>query len=58
MLRYPLQCFSLNVFPFRRLRFLNLNHTGLSTWDEVDRLALFPSLRSLRVQVSLCTFTI
>lgn len=36
----------------RHLRFLNLNNTGLATWDEVDRLAQFPSLRSLRVQVS------
>ncbi|XP_049875399.1 tubulin-specific chaperone cofactor E-like protein isoform X2 [Pectinophora gossypiella] len=35
---------------FPRLRFLNLNNTGLGTWDEVDRLALFPSLKSLRVQ--------
>ncbi|CAF4831065.1 tubulin-specific chaperone cofactor E-like protein [Pieris napi] len=35
---------------FPRLRFLNLNNTGLATWDEVDRLAKFPALRSLRVQ--------
>lgn len=33
------------------LRFLNLNNTGLATWDEVDRIAQFPALRSLRVQV-------
>lgn len=35
----------------RHLRFLNLNNTGLATWDEVDRLAKFPALKSLRVQV-------
>ncbi|XP_047997712.1 tubulin-specific chaperone cofactor E-like protein isoform X1 [Leguminivora glycinivorella] len=35
---------------FPRLRFLNLNNTGLATWDEIDRLAQFPSLKSLRVQ--------
>ncbi|KOB78786.1 Tubulin-specific chaperone e [Operophtera brumata] len=35
---------------FKRLRFLNLNNTGLATWDEVDRLAQFPALKSLRVQ--------
>ncbi|KPI92455.1 Tubulin-specific chaperone cofactor E-like protein [Papilio xuthus] len=35
---------------FSHLRFLNLNNTGLATWDEVDRLSLFPALRSLRVQ--------
>lgn len=35
---------------FPHLRFLNLNNTGLATWDEVDRLSQFPMLRSLRVQ--------
>ncbi|XP_077289326.1 LOW QUALITY PROTEIN: tubulin folding cofactor E like protein mlt [Arctopsyche grandis] len=35
---------------FRKLRFLNLNNTELSTWDEIDRLANFPALTSLRVQ--------
>ncbi|XP_039756808.1 tubulin-specific chaperone cofactor E-like protein isoform X2 [Pararge aegeria] len=35
---------------FPHLRFLNLNNTGLATWDEVDRLAKFPALKSLRVQ--------
>ncbi|KAL0829315.1 hypothetical protein ABMA28_004113 [Loxostege sticticalis] len=35
---------------FSRLRFLNLNNTDLSTWDEVDRLAKFPALKSLRAQ--------
>lgn len=38
---------------FRKLRFLNLNNTELSTWDEIDRLAKFPALTSLRVQVRL-----
>lgn len=36
--------------PFRKLRFLNLNGTLLSTWDEVERLARFPALKSLRIQ--------
>jgi len=36
--------------PFRMLRFLNLNGTLLSTWDEVERLARFPALKSLRIQ--------
>ncbi|EZA56266.1 Tubulin-specific chaperone cofactor E-like protein [Ooceraea biroi] len=36
--------------PFRMLRFLNLNGTLLSTWDEVERLARFPVLKSLRIQ--------
>ncbi|XP_041981156.1 tubulin-specific chaperone cofactor E-like protein isoform X2 [Aricia agestis] len=35
---------------FPHLRFLNLNNTGLATWDEVDRLAKFPALKNLRVQ--------
>ncbi|XP_050344143.1 tubulin-specific chaperone cofactor E-like protein [Nymphalis io] len=35
---------------FQHLRFLNLNNTGLATWDEVDRIAKFPALKSLRVQ--------
>ncbi|KAJ8683856.1 hypothetical protein QAD02_019648 [Eretmocerus hayati] len=35
---------------FRMLRFLNLNSTLLSTWDDIDRLARFPALKSLRVQ--------
>lgn len=45
---------------YRHLRFLNLNNTGLATWDEVDRLAEFPALKSLRVQVSMlhCVFKI
>ncbi|KAK0082498.1 hypothetical protein PV325_001302 [Microctonus aethiopoides] len=36
--------------PFRMLRFLNVNGTLLSTWDDVERLARFPSLKSLRMQ--------
>jgi len=36
--------------PFRMLRFLNLNGTLLSIWDEVERLARFPALKSLRIQ--------
>lgn len=36
--------------PFRMLRFLNVNGTFLSTWDEVERLARFPALKSLRIQ--------
>ena len=36
--------------PFRKLRFLNLNGTLLSTWDDVERLARFPALKSLRIQ--------
>ncbi|XP_034938738.1 tubulin-specific chaperone cofactor E-like protein [Chelonus insularis] len=36
--------------PFRMLRFLNVNGTLLSTWDEVERLARFPALKSLRMQ--------
>lgn len=36
--------------PFRMLRFLNVNGTLLSTWDDVERLARFPALKSLRIQ--------
>lgn len=36
--------------PFRMLRFLNVNGTLLSTWDDVERLARFPALKSLRMQ--------
>lgn len=36
---------------FRQLKFLNLNSTLLSTWDDIERLAKFPSLQRLRVQV-------
>lgn len=36
---------------FRRLKFLNLNSTLLSTWDDIERLAKFPDLQRLRIQV-------
>ncbi|XP_066594944.1 tubulin-specific chaperone cofactor E-like protein [Prorops nasuta] len=36
--------------PFRMLRFLNVNGTLLSTWDDVERLSRFPALKSLRIQ--------
>ncbi|XP_058797688.1 tubulin-specific chaperone cofactor E-like protein [Phymastichus coffea] len=36
--------------PFRLLRFLNVNGTLLSTWDDIDKLARFPQLKSLRIQ--------
>lgn len=36
--------------PFTMLRFLNLNGTLLSTWDDVESLATFPALKSLRMQ--------
>lgn len=36
---------------FRRLKFLNLNSTLLSTWDDIERLAKFPELQRLRIQV-------
>ncbi|XP_015587640.1 tubulin-specific chaperone cofactor E-like protein isoform X2 [Cephus cinctus] len=36
--------------PFRMLRFLNVNGTLLSTWDDVERLARFPAMKSLRMQ--------
>lgn len=35
---------------FRHLKFLNLNATQLSTWDEIERLSKFPALQCLRVQ--------
>lgn len=34
---------------FRNLKFLNLNNTLLSSWDDIDRLACFPSLEHLRI---------
>lgn len=36
--------------PFKMLRFLNVNGTLLSTWDDVEKLARFPALKSLRMQ--------
>ncbi|XP_026477838.1 tubulin-specific chaperone cofactor E-like protein [Ctenocephalides felis] len=35
---------------FRNLTFLNLNTTKINDWGDIDRLARFPALRSLRVQ--------
>lgn len=35
---------------FKLLKFLNLNATRLSAWDDVERLRQFPGLRCLRVQ--------
>lgn len=35
---------------FRQLKFLNLNSSGLSTWDDIERLSKFPTLQCLRVQ--------
>ncbi|KAF5293868.1 hypothetical protein FQR65_LT10971 [Abscondita terminalis] len=35
---------------FRKLKFLNLNSTGIATWDDIERLSKFPVLQSLRVQ--------
>ncbi|XP_018328403.1 tubulin-specific chaperone cofactor E-like protein [Agrilus planipennis] len=37
---------------FNKLKFLNLNATHLSTWDDVERLSKFPALHCLRVQVN------
>ncbi|XP_012258017.2 tubulin-specific chaperone cofactor E-like protein isoform X2 [Athalia rosae] len=36
--------------PFRKLKFLNVNGTLLSAWDDVERIARFPALKSLRIQ--------
>ncbi|XP_039293553.1 tubulin-specific chaperone cofactor E-like protein [Nilaparvata lugens] len=35
--------------PFRQLGFINLNHTLLSSWEDVERLGKFPALHSLRI---------
>lgn len=35
---------------FRMLQFLNINGTLLSTWSDVEKLAKFPALKSLRMQ--------
>ncbi|RZC35187.1 Ubiquitin 2 domain containing protein [Asbolus verrucosus] len=35
---------------FRSLKFLNLNSTRLSTWDDIERLSKFPALHCIRVQ--------
>ncbi|KAL7306454.1 hypothetical protein TKK_0001869 [Trichogramma kaykai] len=36
--------------PFRNLRFLNVNGTLLANWDDIERIARFPALKSLRIQ--------
>ena len=36
--------------PFRNLRFLNVNGTLLASWDDIERIASFPGLKSLRIQ--------
>lgn len=38
---------------FRQLKFLNINSTNIATWDDIERLAKFPVLQCLRVQVIL-----
>lgn len=38
---------------FRSLKFLNLNSTRLSTWDDIERLSKFPALQCIRVQVNI-----
>lgn len=38
------------TFHCSNLTFLNLSNTDIKTWDDIDRLAKFPSLRNLRVQ--------
>lgn len=38
---------------FRKLRFLNLNSTQISAWDDIERLSKFPVLYCLRLQVSI-----
>lgn len=37
---------------FRKLKFLNINCTNLSTWDDIERLSKFPALQCLRAQVN------
>ena len=34
---------------FRNLKFLNLNNTLLSSWEDIDRLGCFPNLTHLRI---------
>lgn len=54
--RTDLECESSNTKiksshdPFRTLRFLNVNGTLLSTWDDIEKIARFPALKSLRIQ--------
>ncbi|XP_059609039.1 tubulin-specific chaperone cofactor E-like protein [Phlebotomus argentipes] len=35
---------------FQSLTFLNLSNSDIQTWNDIDRLALFPKLKNLRVQ--------
>lgn len=35
---------------FRNLKVLNLNHTLLTSWEDIEKLAKFPALRSVRLQ--------
>lgn len=35
---------------YRNLTLLNLSNTKIKSWDDIDRLAEFPSLQNLRVQ--------
>lgn len=37
---------------FRKLKFLNLNCTNLTTWEDIERLSKFPALQCLRAQVT------
>lgn len=37
---------------FRNLLFLNLNGTAITDWREIERIARFPKLQCLRIQVS------
>lgn len=36
---------------FRKLKYINLDCTNLSTWDDIERLSKFPALQCLRAQV-------
>lgn len=36
---------------FKSLKILNMNSTNLSSWDDIERLAKFPSLQCIRLQV-------
>lgn len=35
---------------FRKLKFLNINSTNISAWDDIERLSKFPVLQCLRMQ--------
>lgn len=37
---------------FRNLKVINMNSTNISAWDDVERLAKFPNLECVRIQVS------